>query len=64
MSLHGYIRANSGFLAFGAAFLTFTASASAETHDLTCNSAGSSSNFQLTVDPDEGFPALARTCQR
>jgi hypothetical protein len=54
LSLHVYIRANTGSLAFCAAFLTFTASASAETFDLNCARAAGSSAFRLTVDSGAG----------
>jgi hypothetical protein len=70
LSLHVYIRANTGRLAFWAVVLTFTASASAETLDLNCARAAGSSAFRLIVDSgaglvsDEGGPSGRRWAAR
>jgi hypothetical protein len=53
LSLH--IRSNTGFLVFCATFLTFTASAPAETLDLNCARASGSPAFRLIVDSGTGL---------
>jgi hypothetical protein len=55
LTLHLSVRANAGALAFCAAFLTFTASASAETFDLHCAGPSGSPAFRLTVDSGTGL---------